>query len=105
MDLADRPLDLAVALARLGATFTVVGGAARRLRGRPHVPRDLDVLVDAASVASFRQALDRIGADVPRRFLPATRVATSWGPLDVFVGRAGRVRAVEHAGHRLWVPR
>ena len=85
MDLADRPLELAVALARAGADVTVVGGTARRLRGAAHRPRDLDVVVDAAGVPSLLAALADLGVVLPTRLSTCTSLTTAWGQLDVFV--------------------
>ena len=88
MDLADRPIDLAAALVEAGARLTVSGGTARRLRGAPHRPRDLDVLVAEPDVPGLVDALRTLGVDAEARRLlrsRCSRLDTSYGPLDVFV--------------------
>ena len=85
MDLSRRPLHLAAALADSGADLTVVGGVARRLRGAVHRPRDLDVVVEEEGVPGLLLALRSLGVVAPARLRTCTRLATAWGPLDVFV--------------------
>ncbi|MGN6600032.1 MAG: hypothetical protein ACTHMW_12245 [Actinomycetes bacterium] len=84
----ERSTELACVLAQLDAGCVVVGGTARRLRGALHRPRDLDIAVARGDVGRLVGAV--------RALLPATdlrgleqgsdvRIATAWGPLDVFV--------------------
>ena len=89
MDLSQRPVDLAVELVRAGADLVVVGGVARRLLGSAHIPADLDVRVERAAVGALVDALRALGADTTSARLlrsGCSRVDTSYGPLDVFVG-------------------
>ena len=89
MDLSQRPLQLAAALVGAGAEVVVVGGAARRLRGLPHRPADLDVVVAPAGTGRLVGALRVIGVDTTAARLlrsGCSRLETSYGPLDVFVG-------------------
>lgn len=95
MDLRDRPVDLAVALTAAGARMVVVGGVARRLRGSQHRPRDLDVVVapaDLPDLVAVTRSLLRSGC---------SRLETSYGLLDVFVGRAPSAAPVLVAGVEL----
>lgn len=89
MDLARRPVDLAVALVRAGAELVVVGGTASRLRGAARAPRDLDVAVEPSAINSLIAALGSLGVRTTSARLlrcGCSRVATAYGPLDVFVG-------------------
>ena len=89
MDLSQRPLQLAVALSRAGAEVVMVGGAARRLNGLPHRPADLDVVVAPEGTIRLVDALRVLGVDsTSARLLRSgcSRLETSYGPLDVFVG-------------------
>lgn len=104
MDLRDRPVDLAVALTAAGARMVVVGGVARRLRGSQHRPRDLDVVVAPADLPDLVDALRALGVDAVTRSLlrsGCSRLETSYGLLDVFVGRAPSAAPVLVAGVEL----
>jgi hypothetical protein len=87
---ADRPLLLAVALARRGATFVVVGSAADRLTTGQGLPADLDILVRPGAVPALARALtDLTGSPVRvQRLLTrdCSRFLTWLGPVDVFIG-------------------
>jgi NADPH-dependent ferric siderophore reductase len=89
IDIARRPAVLAAELARRGADVVVVGGTARWLRGAKQRPRDLDVVVDPASVPALVDALESLAVPVHLTTLLRcrdVRIDTPWGPLDVFVG-------------------
>ncbi len=89
MDLTERPIDLAVELVRAGAELVVVGGVARRLLGSAHAPAHLDIRVERGAVGALVQALRALGADTTGARLMrsgCSRVDTTYGPLDVFVG-------------------
>jgi NADPH-dependent ferric siderophore reductase len=105
MDLSQRPLQLAVALARTGVEVTVVGGLARRLHGADHRPRDLDVVVDPTGVPALLAALETLGVVTPPRLRTCTTLATSWGPLDVFVASHPPREALISEGQVLQVAR
>ncbi|MEO6999735.1 MAG: hypothetical protein ABI112_16795 [Terracoccus sp.] len=97
LDLHDRPARLAVELLRQGARFVIVGGTARRLFTGRGTPRDLDVVVDAPDLPRFVTALAGLGAHTSVTILgraAPSHVATSWGPLDVFVGTSPSGRGV-----------
>lgn len=90
IDLGTRPALLASELLRCGARVVVVGGTARWLLGDGTAPRDLDVAVEEADVPALVAALAAIGVAVSAASLCRARqvhLETSWGPLDVFVGR------------------
>lgn len=83
-----RQVQLALLLVEADARFVIVGGTARLLRGTPHTPKDLDIVVSPteigraeAVVADLRIAGQRLlrGGGSPQR------VWTSWSPMDVFV--------------------
>ena len=89
--MSDRSTVLAVELVRAGARLVVVGGTARRLLGRRHRPRDLDVVVGDGDVPTLVGALSRLGVVVSAARLHRCRdvaLASGWGPLDVFVREA-----------------
>lgn len=88
--LESRPALLAAELARRGAEFVVVGGAARWLRDGRGRPRDLDIVVTPASATALVTQLNGLG--VPARVASLLRcrhvhLDTGWGPLDVFVDK------------------
>lgn len=88
-----RPVALARELALLGADVVVVGSTARLLRGQAVDPADLDVSVSDECVPSLARALAALGSPVDAGRLSrgrCSRMATAWGPLDVFVGPAAR---------------
>jgi len=99
-------VDLAVALVRGGAEVVVVGGTARLLRGAPHRPRDLDVVVAEQAVPALVGALGELGETVSVAALlrcGEMAVSTSYGRLDVFVGRRPAASGVLVDGVRLAV--
>ena len=105
-DLSRRPVDLAVALVRAGARVVVVGGAARHLLGAPRVPKDLDLVVEPRAIDSLVQALALLDVmTTAARLLRCgcSRFATSYGPLDVFVGPAPPCVLTTSAGEVLQV--
>lgn len=83
-----RSTELARVLSQLGGRCVVVGGTARRLRGRRHHPRDLDVTVARADLDSLAAALSVLVPWADLRGLVQGRdasISTGWGQLDVFV--------------------
>lgn len=80
---------LAVALARRGAAFVVVGSAVDRLVTGRGLPADLDILVPPRAVPALARALtDLTGSPVRLHRLMAhdsSRFLTWLGPIDVFV--------------------
>jgi NAD(P)-dependent dehydrogenase (short-subunit alcohol dehydrogenase family) len=108
VDLSRRPVDLAVALARAGAEVVVVGGTARLLRGAARAPRDLDVAVAPSAVDGLVGALGSLGVRTTAARLlrcRCSRVRTTYGPLDVFVGPAPAAGPLAVAGSVLQVAR
>lgn len=99
MDLADRPRALAAELLAAGARFTIVGGLAKRLRGLPHRPRDLDIAVAETDLDALRHALEAVGASVPVRLRSGSRCTTAWGCIDVFIGEVRATHDVQIDGH------
>lgn len=96
-----RPLALAAELGRLGSPAVVVGGTARHLRDGAGDPADLDLAVADADLPALVAALARLGSPVGLRSLErcrCVRVATAWGPLDVFVGDVPTWREVRMDG-------
>lgn len=97
-----RPVALALELEALGASFVVVGSAARAVRGLDVRPADLDVVVRPRDVDAFVAAARALGSDLTMARLLRCRDVrsdTAWGPLDVFVTEVEVVAVVagEHA--------
>lgn len=80
-----RQVRLAALLAEGGASFVVVGGTARHLRGDPRRPRDLDVVVLPGALDGLAQAVTALGGSPLRPGPSPRRVDTPWSPVDVFV--------------------
>ena len=83
-----RQVQLALLLAEADARFVIVGGTARLLRGTPHTPNDLDIVVSPTEIAKVEAALAelrRAGQQLLRGGGSPQRVLTSWAPVDVFV--------------------
>ena len=87
---------LAATLVSRGVDLVVVGGVARALSGVPHRAADLDIAVDEDSENLVRliKALLSLGTAGSLPLTPELvvrrsplRVVTSFGPLDIFVGR------------------
>ncbi len=104
-----RPVRLAAALARLGASAVVVGSCARWLTAYPGSalrPLDLDLAVEPSAVPALCEALTALGVSADPAALLRARVAridSGWGPLDVFVGAVPTSRPVAVQGVRLEV--
>ena len=102
-DLRRRPATLATLLSGHGARFVVVGSTARWLTTGTGSPGDLDIVLDASDLPLLTSALGALGVTVDAKILvhsSPTRVDTSWGPLDVFVGDPPPAHPVPfHAGH------
>ena len=96
MTLCEGRILLAATLVSRGVDLVVVGGVARVLSGVPHKPADLDIALDEDSDNLVRlvEALLSLGAAESLPLTPELvvrrsplRVVTSFGPLDIFVGR------------------
>lgn len=88
---------LARELVRLGARVVVVGGTARLLRDGDGDPGDLDLVVADVDLPDLVAALVLLGSPATVPLLERGRcvhLATSWGPLDVFVAEPPRCSAV-----------
>lgn len=81
-------VQLALLLVEADARFVIVGGTARLLRGTPHTPNDLDIVVSPTGIERIEAVVAdlRIAGQRPLRAGGSPRrVWTSWSPIDVFV--------------------